>query len=57
MEPTIRAILARYNWNREDAVAYCYGIIDSQPHLRAEYTRIVDAILGGNDGVQTNAGE
>ena len=46
MNQTIKAILAKNGFNREAAIDYCYRLIDSYPHLRAEYTVIVDILTG-----------
>ena len=46
MNLTIKAILAKNGFNREAAIDYCYRIMDSYPHLRAEYSGIVDAQTG-----------
>lgn len=46
MNPTVKAILAKNGFNREAAIAYCYGIMDNYPQLRAEYSGLVDILTG-----------
>lgn len=42
MNLTLKAILARFNWNVPQAVAYCNRIADtaSNPALRLEYSNL-----------------
>lgn len=37
MNWSIKAILARFDGNRQDAIRYCRQMADSYPHLAAEY--------------------
>ena len=44
MKLTLKAILARWNGDRKQAIDYCYSIIDKYPHLRDEYSAVVDLL-------------
>lgn len=46
MNATVKAILAKNGFDREKAIEYCYAIMDQYPHLRAEYSQIVDLLTG-----------
>ncbi len=46
MTLTVKAILARFGGDREKAIAYAYGIMDTYPRLRAEYSEVVDLLTG-----------
>lgn len=49
MTETVKAVLARWNGDREAAIDYCYRIMDAYPRLRVEYSGIVDALTGHED--------
>lgn len=44
MQPTIKAILARFKGDKLKAIDYCLGIADQHRHLRPEYIGLVDLI-------------
>ncbi len=44
MNLTIKAILARFGGNYNDAITYCNGIAENHPALREEYRSLIDLI-------------
>jgi hypothetical protein len=50
--PTLCAILARFNFNRTDAVEYCEATAYDYPHLTREYRAHRDALLKDEEEVQ-----
>jgi hypothetical protein len=46
MEATIRAILARFQGDRRQAIDYCSDIAHRYEHLSAEYWGILDTLRG-----------
>lgn len=45
MQPTVLAILARFNGNRTLAAQYCSDIAWTYPHLCREYMALMSAII------------
>ena len=44
MNLTIKAILARFGGNYNDAITYCNGIAENHPALAKEYRSLIDLI-------------
>jgi hypothetical protein len=45
MTLTIKAILARFNQDRNQAIAYAKAIASTYPHLQDEYTELAQRIM------------
>lgn len=46
MNPTLKAVLARFEGNAVEAYHYCVDIAASQPHLFEEYTTLAEKLIG-----------
>jgi hypothetical protein len=49
MTPTIRAVLARFDGNRESAMDYVISVARAYPHLATEYWQILDILKGARN--------
>jgi hypothetical protein len=49
MIPTLKAILARHEFDRERAITYCLDVADSQIERRREYTEYAEALRDRRD--------